>query len=163
MNKSTDTTKASSEAARSSTGAHPNEGHEHRPNKVILVPTGVPLNDMLNTSVESRRADNRANVGDAQEEVMQVPEDAALESASSSSDSESIGTLTRQRDSFHYFSDQNRRMAYLTRTTGNNDDNNQEEDDPAHQPALQRRRRLSFEVHPRMMMNDFLFGMEDNE
>ena len=56
----------------------------------------------------------------------------------------------RWRDPFHYYSDQVRRMAHLLHNQGNIN----QEDNPPQQPqqAGERRTRISFEVHPSLLL-----------
>ena len=57
----------------------------------------------------------------------------------------------RWRDPFHYYSDQARRMAHLLHNQGNIN----QEDNPPQQPqqAGERRTRISFEVHPSLLLD----------
>ena len=63
----------------------------------------------------------------------------------------------RWRDPFHYYSDQARRMTHLLHNQGdiNHDDPQQQQ----HQQAGERRTRISFEVHPSLMLDPLIFGM----
>ena len=63
----------------------------------------------------------------------------------------------RRQDPFHYFSDPARRMTHLLHNQGdiNQDDNPQQQP----QQAGERRTRISFEVHPSLLSDPLIFGM----
>ena len=71
-------------------------------------------------------------------------------------------TPSRARDAFLYFSNQERRMAYLM---GEEINNRGQEHDPQEEgeTAEQRKTRISFELHPSLLIeDDLLIEMEDD-
>ena len=67
----------------------------------------------------------------------------------------------RWRDPFHYYSDQARRMAHLLHNQGNI---NQEDNPPQQQQqVVERRTRISFEVHPSLFLDDLFDNIMEVE
>lgn len=78
------------------------------------------------------------------------------ESSDDDASSEDIHDLKSQ-DPFLYFSDQRRRLAYLTDT----EDENIDQDNPPQQHhVVERRSQISFEVHPTLLLADLMTAME---
>ena len=67
----------------------------------------------------------------------------------------------RSQDPFLYFSDQRRRMAHLT---GNEEEVNDQDNPPQQQQrVVERRTRISFEVHPSLLLDDLLDDLFNNK
>ena len=82
-------------------------------------------------------------------------------SSNTSAEDNNITDL-RSQDPFLYFSDQRRRMAHLT---GNEEEVNDQDNPPQQQQrVVERRTRISFEVHPSLLFDDlFNNAMEVEE
>ena len=66
----------------------------------------------------------------------------------------------RSQDPFLYFSDQRRRMAHLT---GNEEEVNDQDNPPQQQQqVVERRTRISFEVHPSLLLDNLLDDLFNN-
>ena len=91
-----------------------------------------------------------------QEQAAVVPRNDASSREDLSTDTAAVST--RRRDPFLYFSNQDRRLAYLTHDL--NDDVNPQEDAFVEQD--ERKSRLTFELHPSLLLEDLLEEMADN-
>eukprot|EP00571_Detonula_confervacea_P011887 CAMPEP_0172303636 /NCGR_PEP_ID=MMETSP1058-20130122/5154_1 /TAXON_ID=83371 /ORGANISM="Detonula confervacea, Strain CCMP 353" /LENGTH=144 /DNA_ID=CAMNT_0013014535 /DNA_START=15 /DNA_END=450 /DNA_ORIENTATION=- len=117
----------------------------------------------MNSSSEPAATSNNANgttvVPRESSEVLQMMSLVPTFKATSNN-LEDNGDL-KSRDSFLYFSNQNRRMAYLVH---NEEDDADDGDIPAPQPAMgQRKTRISFEVHHSLLVEDFFLDMMEKE
>ena len=118
-------------------------------------------NNDSNMCVQAQASSSRDN---AQQlgRVIRVPTFPQAENAGSGGSSnvsaEDNVTDLRSQDPFLYFSDQRRRMAYLT-----HHEKNVDQDNPPQQQQTTRRTRISFEVHPSLLLDDLFDNIMEVE
>ena len=130
---------------------------------------GSDSNVCAQSQATSSKGDNTQQLGQAIQ-VPTVPEPRHQASPSSkentgsgvsSASAEDNITDLRSQDPLLYFSDQRRRMAYLTHQEENVD----QVDNPPQQQqqVVERRTRISFEVHPSLLLDDLFDNILEAE